>query len=231
MSPRFPRERSSPFTRATISRRRSPSSSGVTSTGPSEVAKSLPFAGPRPTFISWRCRSRADQSFMTVKPPICAVGADHRGHLELVVQRLGALRVRDLVVGPVDRGRVREVEDRDLVPLRHDLAAAGDRARVADVLLEGVEVAHRRRPLHRREQPHLVERVLGVLARVAAAGEERLERLRGELDHAVALDPPRPAADSCSSGVNMQRRGQSRTCYPAKPRPQSGSAPCARSRR
>ena len=70
MSPRFPRERSSPFTRATISRRRSPSSSGVTSTGPSEVAKSLPFAGPRPTFISCRCRSRADQSFMTVKPPI-----------------------------------------------------------------------------------------------------------------------------------------------------------------
>src|SRR3954470_4053707 len=70
MSPRFPRERSSPFTRATISRRRWPSSSGVTTTGPSEVAKSLPFAGPRPTFISFRWRSRADQSFMTVKPPI-----------------------------------------------------------------------------------------------------------------------------------------------------------------
>ena len=34
MSPRFPRERSSPFTRATISRRRSPSSSGVTSDRP-----------------------------------------------------------------------------------------------------------------------------------------------------------------------------------------------------
>ena len=29
---------------------------------------------------------------------------------------------------------------------------------------------------------------------VAAAGEERLQRLRGELDHAVALDAPRPAA-------------------------------------
>ena len=35
----------------------------------SEVAKSFPFAGPRPTFISFRCRSRADQSFITVKPP------------------------------------------------------------------------------------------------------------------------------------------------------------------
>ena len=66
----FPRERSSPFTRATISRPRSPSSSGVTSTGPRLVAKSLPFAGPRPTAISIFWRSRADQSFMTVKPAI-----------------------------------------------------------------------------------------------------------------------------------------------------------------
>ena len=49
--------------------------------------------------------------------------------------------------------------------------------------------------MHGRQQAHLVERVLGVLAGVAAAGEERLERLRGELDHAVALDPPGPAAD------------------------------------
>src|SRR6266566_9397837 len=70
MSPIFPRERSSPFTRATMSSRRSPSSSGVTTTGPSEVAKSFPLAGPRPTFISLRWRSRADQSFMIVNPPI-----------------------------------------------------------------------------------------------------------------------------------------------------------------
>src|SRR3954470_3458435 len=70
MSPRLPRERSSPLTRATISRRRSPSSSGVTTSGPSEVAKSFPFAGPSPIAISLRCRSRADQSFITVNPPI-----------------------------------------------------------------------------------------------------------------------------------------------------------------
>jgi hypothetical protein len=49
--------------------------------------------------------------------------------------------------------------------------------------------------VHRREQPNLVERVLGVLARLAATGEERLQRLRGKLDDAVTVDPPRPAAD------------------------------------
>ena len=61
--------RTSPFTRATARMSRSPgSSSGDTSSGPSEVAKSLPFAGPRPTDISFIWRSRADQSFITVKP-------------------------------------------------------------------------------------------------------------------------------------------------------------------
>ena len=33
-----------------------------------EVAKSLPFAGPRPIAISLRWRSLADQSFMIVSP-------------------------------------------------------------------------------------------------------------------------------------------------------------------
>jgi hypothetical protein len=33
-----------------------------------------------------------------------------------------------------------------------------------------------------------------MLASLAAAAEERLKRLRSELDHAVALDPARPAA-------------------------------------
>ena len=63
------------------------------------------------------------------------------------------------------------------------------------MLLEGVEVADGRRAPHGREQPHLRERVLGVLARLSAAGEERLQRLRRELDHAVALDPARPPPD------------------------------------
>ena len=47
---------------------------------------------------------------------------------------------------------------------------------------------------HRRAQIDVGERVLGVLARRAAAREERLERLRGELDDPVAVDAPGPAA-------------------------------------
>ena len=59
---------------------------------------------------------------------------------------------------------------------------------------KGVEVAHGRRVEHWREQLHVVEPELGVLARGPAAGEERLERLRRELDHPVAVDPAWPAA-------------------------------------
>jgi hypothetical protein len=63
--------RSSPLTRAVARKSMSAgSSSGDTSSGPSEVAKSLPLAGPRPTDISLPCRSRADQSFMRVYPSI-----------------------------------------------------------------------------------------------------------------------------------------------------------------
>ena len=70
MSPSSPRERSSPLTRAIIVALDPSNSSTVTRIGPRLVAKSLPFAGPSPTLISARCRSRADQSFMTVKPPM-----------------------------------------------------------------------------------------------------------------------------------------------------------------
>ena len=62
------------------------------------------------------------------------------------------------------------------------------------MLLEGVEVADRRRVQDRRPQRDFCERVLGVLAGLPTAGEEGLERLRGELDDALALDAPRPAA-------------------------------------
>src|SRR5215213_265633 len=126
--------------------------------------------------------------------------ADDGGDLELVVERLRAVRIRDFVLGAVDRRGVREVEGGELVPLGRHFAAAGDAARVRDVSLEGVEIAYRRRPPHRGEQPHLVQRVLRMLARVAAAGEERLQRLRRELDHAVALDPPRPPSNVVVEG-------------------------------
>ena len=68
MSASSPRERSSPLTRAIIVPLLPSNSSGVTTIGPRLVAKSLPFDGPSPTRISARCRSRADQSFMIVKP-------------------------------------------------------------------------------------------------------------------------------------------------------------------
>ena len=45
-----------------------------------------------------------------------------------------------------------------------------------------------------RERVSLGERVLGMLARAPAAREEGLERLRGELDDAVAVDSARPTA-------------------------------------
>ena len=79
-----------------------------------------------------------------------------------------------------------------LVPLGRDLLAA-QRPRRLHVLLERVEVADRRRPKHGRTQHDVGQRVLRVLAGLAAAGEERLERLRRELDHAVALDPAWPS--------------------------------------
>jgi hypothetical protein len=63
------------------------------------------------------------------------------------------------------------------------------------VLLEGVEVSYRRRVEHGREELDLLQPILGMLARLPAAREERLERLRSELNHPVAVDPPRPPPD------------------------------------
>ena len=70
MSARLPRDRSSPFTFAVMVALVPSNSSTVTRTGPMVVAKSFAFAGPSPTRISLRWMSRADQSFMAVKPAI-----------------------------------------------------------------------------------------------------------------------------------------------------------------
>jgi hypothetical protein len=121
------------------------------------------------------------------------LGADDGGDLELVVELLRSLRIRDLVFRPVDRRRVREVEDRLLVPLGGHIEASQGACSL-DVLLEGIEVADRGGMENRRAEEHVVEGILGVLARAASAGEKRLQRLSSELDHPVALDPPRPAA-------------------------------------
>ena len=75
-------------------RRRSASSSGVTSHGPIETPKSLPFAGPSRSVLSSRWRSRADQSLSD----------------EVAADRLLAA-----LVGEVDRRRVDERPDLELV--------------------------------------------------------------------------------------------------------------------
>ena len=141
-----------------------------------------------------RCRSRADQSFMTVKPPISPSAPIIAADLELVVELLAAFGVRDLVLGPVDRGRVGEVEGRDLVPLGHHLEARAGRARSS-------RAARRRRSRGPTggcstggRSSTSASGYSACSRAVAAAGEERLQRLRRELDHAVALDAARPAA-------------------------------------
>ena len=99
-----------------------------------------------------RWRSRALQSFMIVKPgdglerpvvggQVAGLAADHAGQLELVSRAPALPRGAQTSALVADHARrVREVEDRHLVPLRHHvepaLAPAG-----RDVLLERVEVA------------------------------------------------------------------------------------------
>ncbi len=47
---------------------------------------------------------------------------------------------------------------------------------------------------HGGEEHCVRQRELGVLARGPAPGEERLQRLRGELDDTIAVDPADPPA-------------------------------------
>src|SRR5262249_33836117 len=100
--------------------------------------------------------------------PACA---DDCGDPQVGLDLIDSRRERYLLVRPVDGGAVREPE----------VAVA-------------LEDPHGRRMQHRRAQDDVFERKAVVLARLAAAGEERLQRLRGELDDAVVLDAPGPAA-------------------------------------
>ena len=82
-------------------------------------------------------------------------------------------------------------------PAGRAMNAPGERIALGfanEKLLATVEQPHRGRLEHRRPQQHVVQPVLGVLARRRAAREEGLQRLRGELHDCVAFDPARPAA-------------------------------------
>src|SRR5207245_9093957 len=102
-----------------------------------------------------------------------------------------AVEIRDSVFGSVDGSRVREVEDTSLVPLARHVETAR-RARGLHVLLERVEVAHRRRMEQRRPQLDVLEGVLRVSASGASTREIGLQRLRGELVDNAVLDQTRP---------------------------------------
>ena len=170
-------------------RRASASSSGVTSHGPNELAKSLPLAGPSRTAVSSRWRSRADQSLKIVKPPIASsarsggrsdAGVSISGRdLELVVELVRRGRRPDRLVRPADLRDVAEVEDREPEPRLRDLAAAPLPHR-PDVALERVEVADRGRPQDRRPERDVGGGEHGVVVLVARL--EAVEQVAQRLD-------------------------------------------------
>ena len=107
--------RTSPLTRATARMSRSAGSSSTdTRTGPSEVAKSLPLAWPEPDLHLASLKVTGRPVVHDREPLGPAVGADHAGQLQLVVQRRGVRRLGDVVPVAGTRPRVGEVEHRDL---------------------------------------------------------------------------------------------------------------------
>ena len=177
------------------------SSSAVTSTGPRLVAKSLPFAGPSPTpslALEIACRPVVHDR----EASDLAVRTDHGSELELVVELLDARTgTGPRSSGPVHR-RVRSSRPGYRTFLRR-------RARIGAPWLapyrssERVEVADRRRPQHRRQEAHLVQPVLRMLARLATAREERLQRLCGcWITRSPSMRPGQPRGRSRSSGRN-----------------------------
>jgi hypothetical protein len=120
-----------------------------------------------------------------------AIGADDRRHLKFVVKLGRAVWIGDLRAGADDRGGVREVEDRERVPLgRHGRAAIGPRG--GDMLLESEEVADRRRPRHRGEQFDVSRRPHPTRGRHLPAPLEHRDQVRGiEPDDTVVFDPAR----------------------------------------
>ena len=225
--------RPSPVTTSTVIARSGPfapaaragaSSSGVTSHGPIELAKSLPLAGPSRTVVSSRWRSRADQSLKIVKPADRLLGpagreivgrrVDEGADLELEVELVAAPRGPHRVARPAELGDVAEVEDRQPVPRLGDLAAAA-RPHRRDVTLEGVEVAQARRVEDGRpegEVGRVEDRLVVLLGRdevvdklaegghPQAAGEMRIERRDRPPEDRAVMRATRVGGDQATAG-------------------------------
>ena len=152
-------------------------------------------AAPSPRTAGRRARPESISSGVTTAGPStspksdCFTSGCSAGSLPLDHRR----RAADLAAG-ADHGRDPRTAPRGRAPATGD-ARPDDCGRVGEPKRAVVvEDAHRRRVLHGHEQGDVGERVLGVLARAAAAEEERLQRLRGEVKHAVAVDPADPPA-------------------------------------
>ncbi len=98
MSPMFPRERSSPFTRATISSFRSPSSSGCHHHRAEARREVLPLRRAEPDLHLGTLQVAGRPVVHDREAADLPVLADDDGRLELVVELVRPLRVRDLVL-------------------------------------------------------------------------------------------------------------------------------------
>ena len=150
IAPRLPRERSSPLTRATISPPAAVELVGRDEDRPERRREVLALRRPEPDahLVPLQVARRPVVQDREAADP--ALGADHRGALELVVElaasRPGTARPRPARRSPPgSRSRRRGSRTTPAAP-----RAPRCRAGVRDVLLERHEVAHRRRVQHRR---------------------------------------------------------------------------------
>src|SRR5439155_1020022 len=110
---------------------------------------------------------------------------DDAGHLQLVVQFGRLERPRQVLIGSDDRPVVALVIDRRLVPFgRNGLAALLGRG--GDVLLEGDEVAQRRRVRERRQEADLLHPLLPLSAlSLSSTGSRTGDTVDGRWDSTI----------------------------------------------
>ena len=207
MSPRLPRERSSPFTRATISRRRSPSSSGVTTIGPERGREVLALRRPEadlhlaPLQVAGRPvvhdREAADRARPRRSPPPPRARSRAPRSPRGTGSRRRARRSR-----PGSRSR----RPGSRTTRRARPARPRDARRVLHVLLEGVEVAHRRRAAHGRAAGRTSSSGYSACSRAAPPPVKNASSVCAAswITRSPSIRPGQPRGPRCPSGVNMQ---------------------------